>query len=99
MTTREEVAPPAYLALDLWQALDLPLSEFDGYYARNGWADTWANLLEGVRKLVGYSTCPIETDGEPCVLIDGHKGPHYGASDVGASEFLPARVLYRGGEA
>ena len=80
---------PAYLALDLWMALGIPSNGFDGYYERNGWADTWANLLDAVRRQSGRKECPIVADGEGCVLINGHIGPHMGASDVGSSEPLP----------
>lgn len=80
---------PVYLALDLWMALGMPSNGFDGYYERNGWADTWANLLDAVRRQSGRKECPIIADGEGCVLINGHIGPHMGASDVGSSEPLP----------
>ena len=82
-------SPPAYLALDLWMALGMPSNGFDGYYERNGWADTWANLLDAIRRQSGRKECPIIADGEGCVLINGHIGPHMGASDVGSSEPLP----------
>lgn len=85
----EPAAPPAYLALDLWQALNLPVSEFDAYFERNRWADTWANLLDRVRRLAGRKECPVMVDGEGCELMNGHSGPHMGASDVGTSEPLP----------
>lgn len=83
--------PPVYLALDLWQALDLPMREFDSYYERNGWADTWSNLLAEVRRSARFDACTAVTDdGEPCVMqMLGHIGPHIGASDVGSSEPLP----------
>lgn len=82
-------APPIYLALDLWQALDLPVRQFDAYYERNGWAETWSSLLAEVRWRSGRKTCPIIVDGQPCVLVDKHIGPHMDASDVGSSEPLP----------
>lgn len=81
--------PPVYLAVDLWMALGMDSREFDAYYDRNGWADTWSNLLARVRTLSGRQVCPIVVDGEPCVLLDRHVGPHMGASDVGSSEPLP----------
>ena len=82
-------SPPVYLALDLWMALGMPSKGFDGYYERNGWADTWSNLLGAVRRQSGRKECPIIAAGERCVLINGHIGPHMGASDVGSSEPLP----------
>ena len=82
-------APPAYLALDLWMALGMGSRGFDGYYDRNGWADTWANLLDAVRRQSGRKECPLVVDGEGCVLANGHVGPHMGASDVGSAEPLP----------
>lgn len=84
----ERPGPPVYLAADLWDALGAPTSEFDSYYARNGWADTWANLLGTVRDHF-KPKCGHDTDGEPCVLTSGHLPPHYGASDVGRSEPVP----------
>lgn len=90
-----DAVPPVYLALDLWMALGMHSSAFDGYYDRNGWADTWANLLDAVRSQSGRKECPIIADGEGCVLLNGHIGPHTGASDVGSSEPLPTE----GGEA
>lgn len=83
-------APPqAYLALDLWQALHLPVGEFDGYFERNGWGTTWPILLHEVR---GPATCTrLTDDGEPCVLSPHSETfPCYGAGDVGSSEPLPA---------
>lgn len=81
-------APPVYLALDLWMALGLDSSDFDRYYERNGWADTWAALLAEVRK-THIPVCGELTDeGEPCVLHEHAKGPHYGADDVGYGESL-----------
>lgn len=87
---REE-KPPVYLASDLWYALRLPDedAEFDGYYERNGWADTWSNLLAEVRLRSGARPCGQDTDGEPCVLMTKSHLVHYGASDVGSSEPLP----------
>lgn len=82
-------SPPVYLALDLWMALGMPSNGFDGYYERNGWADTWANLLDAIRRQSGRKECPIIADGEGCVLINGHTGPHMGVSDVGSAEPLP----------
>lgn len=81
-------SPPVYLACDLWMALGLPVGEFDRYYSRNGWADTWSNLLHEVRKHF-RSSCGIDVAGEPCVLMANHLAPHYGASDVGSSDPLP----------
>lgn len=80
--------PPVYLAADLWDALGAPTADFDSYYARNGWADTWANLLGTVRDHF-KPKCGHDADGEPCVLTAGHLPPHYGASDVGRSEPVP----------
>lgn len=84
---------PVYLALDIWQALNLPVREFDSYYKRNGWADTWSNLTAEVRRSARFEVCTALTDeGEPCVMqILGHIGPHMGAGDVGAYEPLPER--------
>lgn len=79
--------PPVYLAMALWMALGLPVQEFDAYYQRNGWADTWANLLSAVR---GPAICGAYVDGEVCVLAPHDVGPHMGRSDVGTSEPLPA---------
>ena len=86
--------PPAYLALDLWMALGLSPRDFDAYLERNGWADTWANLLDGVRRKSGRRGCSKPR--ERCVLIAGHVGPCMGASDVGSSERLPGAAF--GGE-
>lgn len=80
--------PPVYLAADLWDALGAPTGEFDAYYERNGWADTWANLLGAVRDRF-KPKCGQDADGESCVLSAGHLPPHYGASDVGSSEPVP----------
>jgi hypothetical protein len=81
--------PPAYIALDLWQALDLPTEEFDDYFARNGWATTWASLLDAVKGT--YTPCGQDAGGEPCVLRPHDASlPHYGAGDVGTSEPLPS---------
>jgi hypothetical protein len=81
------MTPPAYLALDLWVALGMDSNDFDAYYERNGWADTWANLLAAVRD---KPTCwePVDPD-DYCCLSEGHGGPHYGSRDVGLSEPLP----------
>lgn len=89
---------PAYLALDLWMALGLSSRDFDAYLERNGWANTWANLLDGVRLKSGRRGCSkdTETPRERCVLIGGHVGPCMGASDVGSSERLPGAAF--GGE-
>jgi hypothetical protein len=82
--------PPVYLAVDLWMAMGMDSREFDAYYDRNGWADTWANLLAHVRRTYGRLPCRYAVeDGEDCVLMNGHTGPHMGASDVGSSEPLP----------
>lgn len=86
---RKASRPPVYLALDLWLAMGLEAGEFDAYYDRNGWADTWSNLLQGVRTRSGLQRCGVLVDGEPCVTIVDHIGPHIGASDVGSSEPLP----------
>lgn len=82
-------APPVYLAADLWDALGAPTADFDSYYARNGWADTWANLLGAVRDHF-KPKCEEDVEGEPCALTAGHLTPHYGPSDVGRSEPVPA---------
>jgi hypothetical protein len=94
-TSNEEIGsiqgqPPIYLALDLWMALGLPTDQFDDYYERNHWANTWANLLAAVRQRTGRKVCwkPVG-QGERCVLTDRHFGPCYGDSDVGISEPLP----------
>ncbi|MGO1851198.1 hypothetical protein, partial [Microbacterium sp.] len=39
-----------------------------------------ALLLGAVRSRSGRGICPIVESGEPCVLIDGHNGPHRGSS-------------------
>ena len=88
VTAPTDEQPPVYLALDLWQALGLPVEEFDGYYDRNGWADTWSNLLDPARRRFGRGECGKDAGGEPCVLTGEHL-VHYGASDVGSSEPLP----------
>ena len=82
-------AHPAYLALDLWMAIGLDSREFDGFYERNGWADTWSILLDAVRRTYGRQECGEEQDGEVCVLLAPHIGPHWSASDVGSTEPLP----------
>lgn len=74
-------APPAYLALDLWMALGFDSRDFDAYYERNGWANTWSNLLAGVRDIVGREYCLQVVDNEYCQLDAGHIGPHMGESD------------------
>jgi hypothetical protein len=84
----EPSRPPVYLAADLWQALGAPISDFDAYYERNGWADTWANVLGTVRDHF-RPKCGQDTEGEACVLTAGHLTPHYGPSDVGSSEPVP----------
>lgn len=83
--------PPAYLGLDLWQALGLPVGEFDGYLARNGWADTWAALIRAVKVQRGVPACGLPDDeGNPCVLLAHDPNfPHYAAGDVGRTEPLP----------
>lgn len=79
---------PVYLAADVWQALHLPVEEFDGYYERNGWGETWAVLMAAVR---GPAKCGRPVDGEVCVLAPhSESAPCYGASDVGSSEPLPS---------
>lgn len=84
-------APPAYLALDLWMALGFDSRDFDTYYERNGWANTWSNLLAGVRDIVGREFCLQVVDNEYCQLEAGHMGPHMGESDLGYGEPLPVR--------
>lgn len=81
--------PPVYLALDLWQSLNLPLGEFDGYYERNGWADTWSNLNHEIRLRSGATACGNTDSGEPCVLLTPNHPVHHGFSDVGSFEPLP----------
>lgn len=72
--------------LDLWVALGLPDAEFEGYYERNGYAETWAALLDAARVT---PLCGAPTDSGPCVLRQ-HAGPvHYAADDVGRGEALP----------
>lgn len=85
---RSAVTPPIYLAADLWDALGAPIADFDAYYERNRWADTWANLLGVVRDRV-KPKCGQGVEGEKCVLTAGHLPPHYGSSDVGRSEPVP----------
>lgn len=85
---RPAVTPPVYLAADLWDALCAPVADFDAYYERNRWADTWANLLGVVRDRV-KPKCGQAVEGETCVLTAGHLPPHYGSSDVGRSEPVP----------
>lgn len=84
-----EAAPPEYLALDVWQALGLPVGEFDAYYERNGCADTWANLLHAPGGVSRRPICGAVVDGEACVLRGHSHGPHLVAGDVGTSEPLP----------
>lgn len=86
-TAAAAAAPPVYLAADVWSALHLPDGEFEGYYERNGWAETWAVLMAAVR---GPARCGRDVDGEPCVL-DPHSEstPCYCAGDVSSSEPLP----------
>lgn len=85
---RPSTAPPVYLAADLWDALGAPTQDFDAYYERNRWADTWSNLLGIVRDRF-RPKCGADTEGEPCVLTAGHLPPHYGSSDVGSHEPVP----------
>jgi hypothetical protein len=81
-------SPPIYLALDLWIALGLDSREFDAYYGRNGWEDTWSNLLGEVRTMrVPY--CLAMTDEGPCVLHRHTVGPHMAEGGVGHFEPLP----------
>lgn len=82
-------APPAYLALDLWMALGLDSNLFDGYYDRNGWANTWANLLHHVRLSTSEPCSGVDDQGDQCVLTEHAIGPHYSEHDVGSSEPLP----------
>ena len=86
---------PVYLALDLWMALGLPASMFDDYYERNGWANTWSNLLGVARNFSGREDCLDIVDAERCQMSSGHIGPHMGQSDLGYSEPLPIGA-YRG---
>ncbi len=85
---RPTTALPVYLAADLWDALGAPAGDFDAYYERNRWADTWSNLLGTVRDRF-RPKCGQDTEGEPCVLTAGHLPPHYGPSDVGSHEPVP----------
>lgn len=80
--------PPVYLAADLWDALGAPTSDFDAYLERNGWANTWSNLLVAVRDRL-RPKCGHDVEGESCVLSAGHLLPHYGPSDVGSHEPVP----------
>lgn len=82
-------SPPIYLALDLWLAMGLEGQDFDAYYERYGWADTWATLLNAVRTKYGRETCGEGQDGDVCVLRGPHIGPHMTVDDVGTSEPLP----------
>lgn len=86
---------PTYLAgayLDLWMALGYDPGLFDGYYERNGAADTWAALCHAVRVLTGARVCGKPVDRETCVLLEHDEGsPCWGASDVGTQEPLPQR--------
>ena len=84
-----EAEPPVYLALDVWQALGLPVGEFDSYYERNGWADTWANLMYAPGGVSRRPICGVAVGGEACVLREHGNGPHMGAGDVGSTEALP----------
>ena len=84
--------PPVYLAVDLWMAMGLEVGEFDAYYGRNGWADTWSNLLGAVREKYGRQVCGAENDGEVCVMLAPHIGPHMSAEDVGSFEPLPVHT-------
>ena len=83
--------PPAYLALDLWMALGFDDKAFDAYYSKNGWANTWSNLLGEVRNVFQPYCLETLADGEICVLHKDHIGPHMGESDVGTSDPLPRR--------
>lgn len=82
-------SPPAYLAADVWMALGLNSREFDGYFDRNGWAETWAALCDRVRDLSGRGHCLAPVDGEFCGLRPHAVGPHMGPSDLGRGEPLP----------
>lgn len=88
MTKDTKPRPPIHLAADLWDALGAPSSDFDAYYARNGWGNTWSNLLGAVRDRF-RSKCGEDTEGERCILTAGHLPPHYGPSDVGSSDPVP----------
>lgn len=83
--------PAVQVAHDLWIALRLPGEEFEGYWDRNGWATTWAVLLDAVRGWQYPCQEPTSGDYQACVLPKGHAGPHYGKGDVGVSEPLPER--------
>jgi hypothetical protein len=75
------------LCLDVWMALGLDVALFDGYYQRNRFATTWAELMARVRAMaIPPNPCFIE---EWCVLQAGHFGVCYGADDLGTSEALP----------
>jgi hypothetical protein len=79
--------PPAYVAADVWEALDYPPELFDGYYARNGWATTWAVLMSVLRD---KPQCEgVDDEGKPCVLRKHPTGPHHSIMDVGSTEPLP----------
>lgn len=75
--------------LDLWMALGLDDAAFDGYYERNGYAETWAALMDALR--VGLPLCGAPTGQGPCVLRQHAGHVHYAADDVGRGEPLPAR--------
>lgn len=92
--TVHQPGPPLYLALDLWQAMGLPLSEFDGYIERNGFGETWAVLLGHIRNPLPCGR--ITYDGTPCVLTPhSDMTPCYSADDVGTSEPLPRTPALR----
>lgn len=85
----------AYLAADLWYAMGGNAEDFVDYYERNGWANTWAALLQAIRVARGAELCAAfdpHIEG-PCVLMKHNPSfPHYGASDVGRGEPLPFTV-------
>jgi len=85
-----EYHPPIYLALDLWMALGMESNDFDAYYERNGWANTWSALLNEVRK-DHRQKCGVVTEEGPCVLYQHTIGPHMMADDVGYGESLPVK--------
>jgi hypothetical protein len=77
----------AWMCSDLWTAMGLPPAEFDGYFARNGFGNTWAALLGSIR---GPLRCGKRIDVSWCVLAPhSEDAPCYGAEDVGVSEPLP----------
>ncbi len=80
-----------YIVLDLWQALGLDSQDCGLYCDLNGVPDTWSNLLDCCRHLVGKRICGVLVSIDDwCVLKTNHNGPHYGSDDVGnANDLLP----------